>query len=402
MMNKGKTDVAILGGAVSGLAAAEKFVDLEITDEIRVFERQEYDEKRVDCGEAINDCTLIPIEKTPENGFLNNVNGFQLRVHSGTDRSPEEHPLGVSDLNCEAGYICNRDTVEQQWAESLSERGVVFETGQSITADEYEHIVDDYEYVIDATGQPSLTHKVTDSVEEYTGDMVALNATVEGDFTEYTDWPRIFFEGYVGYAWSFPKSENEANVGIGWAGDERPDNYMNALEEAANRNKFPMPDREAVNIYTIPRGPSLDPQRTHLKQDNVFLVGDAAGIANRYQGEGICQGIRSAYLLGDLIADGRSDEYPDRLFNIMKSEYRLARLMRGAWVEHEDPQLLAAIAESLEGLTIDDITRQPRRVINRIIRNPSIAAQLVLDTGMIKRLINAYTNSWEYNSVESV
>lgn len=399
-MKEGKTKVAILGGAVSGLAAAEKLNSLEIADEIRVFERQEYDEKRVDCGEAINDCTLVPIEKTPENGFLNNVKGFQLRVYSGMDRSPEESPLGVSDLNCASGYICNRDTVERRWAESLSEKGIVFETGQSVTPQEYERIVDDYEYVIDATGQPSLTHKVTDSVEEYTGDMVALNATVEGDFSEYTDWPRIFFEGYVGYAWSFPKSETKANVGIGWAGDERPDDYMNALEEAAYRNGFPIPDRKNVNIYTIPRGPSLAPQRTHLKQDNVFLVGDAAGIANRYQGEGICQGIRSAYLLGDLIADGRADEYPDRLFNTMKSEYRLARLMRGAWVEHKDPQLLAALAESLEGLTIDDITRQPKRVINRIIMNPTVAAQLIFDSGMIKRLIDAYTDNWEYATTE--
>jgi digeranylgeranylglycerophospholipid reductase len=401
-MKDSKTKVAILGGAVSGLAAAEKLNSLEVTDEIRVFERQEYDEKRVDCGEAINDCTLVPIEKTPENGFLNNVKGFQLRVYSGMDRSPEESPLGVSDLNCASGYICNRDTVERRWAESLSEKGVVFETGQSVTPQEYERIVDDYKYVIDATGQPSLTHKVTDSVEEYTGDMVALNATVEGDFTEYTDWPRIFFEGYVGYAWSFPKSETKANVGIGWAGDERPDDYMNALEEAAYRNGFPMPDREEVNIYTIPRGPSLAPQQTHLKQDNVFLVGDAAGIANRYQGEGICQGIRSAYLLGDLIADGRADEYPDLLFNTMKSEYRLARLMRGAWVEHEDPQLLAALAECLEGLTIDDITRQPNKVINRIVMNPTVAAQLIFDSGMIKRLIDAYADNWEYNTAEPV
>jgi len=401
MDQRGKT-VAILGGAVSGLGAAEKFNSLDLVDEVRVFERQEYDDKRVDCGEAINDATLVPLEKSPENGFLNNVEGFQLRVYSGLDRQPTENPLGTSNLNCEAGYICNRNTVEKRWAASLSEQGVEFETGSSITASEYETIVDEYDYVIDATGQPSLTHKVSDSVEEYTGDMVALNATVEGDFREYTDYPRIFFEGYVGYAWSFPKSDETANVGIGWAGDERPNDYMKALEEAARRNGFPMPDRDAVNIYTIPRGPSLDPKRTHLKQDNVFLIGDAAGIANRYQGEGICQGIRSAYLLGDLIADDRADEYPDRLFNSMKSEYRLAHLMRGAWVEHENPKLLAAVAESLEGLTIDDITRQPKQVINRILLNPTVAAQLVLDRGMIKRLVDAYTDSWEYNSTGSV
>ncbi len=50
----------------------------------------------------------------------------------------------------------------------------------------------------------------------------------------------------------------------------------------------------------------------------------------------------------DLIEAGNEAMYPDRLYNLMKSEYRLATLMRGAWVEHEDPHLLAAVAESIE------------------------------------------------------
>lgn len=391
-------DAAILGGAVSGLAAATKLNEIDPIDEIKVFERQEYDEKRVNCGEAINDSTLIPLEKTRENGFLNNVDGFQLRVYTGTDRNKSESPLGVSNLGCDAGYICDRDTVEARWADSLANQGVTFETGSSVTASEYREIVDEYDYVIDATGQPSLTHKVKDTVEDYTGDMVALNATVEGDFSDYVNYPRIFFEGYVGYSWSFPKSDHHANIGIGWAGDERPNDYMAALEAAAQRNDFPIPDRDDVNIYTIPRGPSLNPKDAFIPEDNVFLVGDAAGIANRYQGEGICQGIRSAYLLGDLIAEDREGEYTTRLFKNMKAEYRLAHLMRGAWVEHEDPKLLADIAEALEGLTINDITRQPQRVIARVLKHPTIAAQLVADRGMIKRLLGAYTDSWEYSA----
>lgn len=397
-MESQKQDVAVIGGSVSGLAAADKFADLEKIGEVRVFERQTYDNKRVDCGEAINDATLVPLDKTPSNGFLNNVSGFQLRVYTGTDRSLDEEPLGVSDLRCDTGYICDRDTVEQQWARSLANRGVIFETGKSVTAAEYHDIIERYDYIVDATGQPSLTHKVKEEVPDYTGDMVALNATVEGDFSDYIDYPRIFFEGYVGYSWSFPKSETHANVGIGWAGDQRPNDYMSALETAAERNGFPVPDQGDVNIYTIPRGPSLEPQSVHIPEDNVFLVGDAAGIANRYQGEGICQGIRSANLLAELVAKGQESIYPDKLFNSMKSEYRLARLMRGAWVEHEDPQLLANVAESLEGLTIDDITRQPQRVIGRIIQHPVVATQLVADRQMIKRLFKSYTDNWEYNS----
>jgi len=226
--------------------------------------------------------------------------------------------------------------------------------------------------------------------------MVALNASVEGDFSEYVNRPRIFFEGYVGYSWSFPKSERHANVGIGWAGEQRPDDYIEALESAADRNGFPMPDRANVNIYTIPKGPSLDPEKVYWPDDNVFLVGDAAGIANRYQGEGICQGIRSAYLLADLIEQGREAAYPHQLYERMKSEYRLAHLMRGAWVEHEDPELLAAVAEALEGLTIDDTTRRPPAVIRRILRRPTPALRLVSDAGMIRRFYDSYSDSWEY------
>ncbi len=387
---------AIIGGSVSGLATAHRLAHNDSFGEITVFERQTYDEKRVDCGEAINDSTLVPLEKTPENGFVNDIDGFQLQVFSGTDRPVDETPLGTSNLDCGPGYICERDVVERSWAESLMDRGIRFETGRSVSPSEYERIIEEYDCVFDASGQPSLTLKYRGETQEYTGDMVALNATVEGDFSSYVDRPRIFFEGYVGYSWSFPKSADRANVGIGWAGDRRPDDYMSALEDAAERNGFPVPAREDVNIYTIPRGPSLDPNEIYDPEQNVFLVGDAAGIANRYQGEGICQSIRSAYLLCELIDDGNEAAYPSRLYDLMKPEYRLAHLMRGAWVEHEDPQLLAAVAEALDGLTIDDITRSPSRVIGRVAKHPPTAIKLVSNSGMIARFYEAYTDRWEY------
>jgi digeranylgeranylglycerophospholipid reductase len=396
-VRRNNTEVAILGGAVSGLAAASGLVRLESDHDITVFERQEYDNKRVNCGEAINDTSLIPIEISPENGFVNDIDGFQLRVYDVIDRDPTSPPIGVSNLVCDTGYICERDIVEKRWAESLKTQGVEFRTGESISVAEYWEIVDSYDRIIDATGQPSLSMKARDMTDRYTGDMVALNATVKGDFSEYVNMPRIFFEGYVGYSWSFPKSERHANVGIGWAGDERPNNYITAMKSASERVGFPTPDRDDINIYTIPRGPSLDPNQAYFDDDSVFLVGDAAGIANRYQGEGICQGIRSSYMLCDLIENGTEGRYPQELYELMKSEYRLAHLMRGAWVEHEDPELLAAIAESLEGLTIDQITRSPTTVFRRLLRNPRVTANLVSDAGIWGRIYQAYTNNWEYS-----
>jgi digeranylgeranylglycerophospholipid reductase len=387
--------VLVIGGAVAGLAAAEA---LHESAEVTLVERQSYDSKRVNCGEAINESTLVPLSKTPENGFVNRVDGFDLEIYPGTDREPGTDPLTSVGLECESGYICDRNVVERQWARRLESEGVTVEEGRSISPPEYRELTDKYDYVFDATGQPSLTMKTLDRVDSYTGDMVALNADVAGEFGEYRCRPRIFFEGYVGYAWSFPKSDSRANVGIGWAGDQRPADYFKAFEAACDRIGLPAPDRSDTNIYTIPRGPSLDPEDAYLTDHDILLIGDAAGIANRYQGEGICQAIRSARIAGETITNGRPERYPERLYGLMKSEFRLAHLMRGAWVEHEDPELLARVADSLAGLTIDDITRNPRRVFGRVARNPGVATRLVADRGMVGRFIDAYTNRWEYTN----
>ena len=391
--------VLVVGGGVGGLAAAERLADQA---RVTLYERQHYDDKRVNCGEAINDTTLLPLDPTPENGFVNDIDGFELLIHADTDSGPEREPLATARLHCPPGYICDRNVVERRWAQRLAERGVEIRDGEALRTHEYRDLLDDneYDYIIDSTGQPSLTLRALDREPAYTGDMVALNAEVEGDFSAYEKLPRIFFEGYVGYAWVFPKSDSRANIGIGWAGDQRPDHYFSAFEHACLRNDLPVPPRTAVNIDTIPRGPSLGPDRLALPEKRVFLTGDAAGIANRYQGEGICQAIRSAYLLTDLIDSGREAEYGARLYASMKSEYRLAHLMRGVWVEHEDPTLLAAVARTLDGLTIEQITREPRVVYRRLLRRPTLATRVLGNRGMLRRCVAAYTNTWEYSPQE--
>lgn len=391
-----RPSVHVVGGAVAGLAAAERlseFADVTLT------ERQPYDEKRVNCGEAINDAPLVPLDATPENGFVNDVEGFTLEIYPDTDHDPDERPLGRATLPCDAGYICDRNVVERRWAERLDARGVDVRDDTAVGTEEYRAIQEEYDYVIDATGQPSLTVRALDLGRDvYTGDMVALNADVEGSFSDHESHPQIYFEGYTGYAWSFPKSSERSNVGIGWAGDERPGDYYEALEGVCRRNDLPVPDRADVNIYTIPRGPSLDPERAYVPEHDTFLVGDAAGIANRYQGEGICQAIRSSSLVASLIETGREDQYPRRLYDLMKSEYRLAHLMRGTWVEHRDPELLAAVTEAIDGLTIDEVTRQPRAIMRRLARRPAVAAKLLANEGMLRRFYAAYTDRWEYDA----
>ena len=390
-----RPDVLIVGGAVAGLAAADALVDHA---SVTLYERESYDDRSVNCGEAINDSTLVPLEPIDENGFVNDIDGYQLEIYPNTSRPPGSTPLASSTLWCPPGYICDRNVVERQWARRLEECGVEVREGETLSIPDYRNLLADYDYIIDATGQPSITLRTFDLESRYTGDMVALNAEVEGDFSEYEALPRIFFEGYVGYAWSFPKSATRANIGIGWAGEERPSHYFSAFEQACERAQLPMPTRAQTNVYTIPKGPSLAPEYVSFEEEGIYLVGDAAGIANRYQGEGICQAIRSSYLLAALIREGKESEYPVRLYSLMQSEYRLAHLLRGTWMEFRDPALIAAIATAIDGMTIEEITRTPRAVYARLLRHPTIATKLLTNRGMLRRCIDAYTDSWEYTA----
>jgi digeranylgeranylglycerophospholipid reductase len=54
------------------------------------------------------------------------------------------------------------------------------------------------------------------------------------------------------------------------------------------------------------------------------------------------------------------------------------------------------VAGALDGLTVDDITRSPGRVAARLARHPVTASRLLADAGMRQRLVDAYTDSWEY------
>ncbi|MFB6129972.1 MAG: NAD(P)/FAD-dependent oxidoreductase [Salinigranum sp.] len=385
--------VAVIGGAVGGLAAAERFRTFA---DVTLFERQRYDERRVNCGEAINDATLIPLSKTPENGFHNRIERFRVDVYPGTDRRSDAPPLARSHFPVASGYVTDRNVVERSWAERLA-AGVDVREGENVTVSRYRDLVDGYDYVVDATGQPSLSAKAAGETDRYTGVTVALNADVTGEFGGTLRTPQIAFEGYVGYWWLFPKTPTRANVGIGWAGERRPENYVRELWDACARNGAPRPPREAINADTIPRGPSLDPSRTH-PEPGVFLVGDAAGIANRYQGEGIGQAIRSSYLLADLVREGRQREYPDRLHASMRAEYRLAALMRGVWEETGDPALLAAVADAIDGLTVEQITRDPRAVLWRVLRRPRVALSMLRRPRVFRRALYACADRWEYNS----
>ncbi|MDS0243862.1 MULTISPECIES: NAD(P)/FAD-dependent oxidoreductase [unclassified Haloferax] len=387
---------AIIGGAMSGLAAAHALHTLGY--DVDLYERQLYADKRVNCGEAMTAGSMIPLEKSTENGFLNGETTFNIQIYTST--RAERHLAGEGSFPTAEGYVTDRNVVERQWAEQLSREGVAITTGQSVTKSEYLSLAAEHDLLVDATGQPSITSKVTGRTHEYAGHMTALNADVKGDFSQLYPDSYIVFENYLGYVWAFPKTPQRANVGIGWGQRDLPDDYMSAFHAACERNGFPTPTREQTNIAIIPQGPSLNPSRLFLPEYNTVRVGDAAGIANRFSGKGISQAVHSSYLMVKLAAEDRLNEYPTQLHRLMRGEYLLAHVVREL-LESGDVSLLGSVLDAVSGIDVEAADRGPRIVLDRLIEHPLLCARLICRPATLRRIYDTYTDHWEYTTIES-
>lgn len=125
-----------------------------------------------------------------------------------------------------------------------------------------------------------------------------------------------------GYGWNFPKADS-ASIGVGTlrqkAADLRNDLY-NMLDGEG------LSDSGDVRIYGHPLVFN-NGRRDRYNRDNVILVGDAAGLADPFTGEGIYHSVISARIASEVIKDwfeGNADikSYTDRINSEVRPEIR--------------------------------------------------------------------------------
>ena len=381
---------------MAGLAAAEGFQRAGF--DVDLYERQMYNEKRVNCGEAMTAVSAIPLEKTAENGFINPLPEMEVEVYDGVES--DRQYTGRGRFTASDAYITDRNVVEQSWADRLAQKGVSVHEDRPVSPSELCEFTDEYDIVVDATGQPSLTSKALGSTDEYSGHLVALNAEVTGDFSDLYPNSQIILENYTGYTWAFSKTPHRANVGIGWAPSDRPDDYMAAFKHTCERNEWPEPDRERTNVAIIPEGPSIDPKRTYLPSHSIVRVGDAAGIANRLTGKGISQAVQSSYLAAELAAENQLEAYPEQLYPTLKPEYLLATVVR-YFIETREPHILGEAVQAVSGMDIEAVDRSPRDVLLQLAQHPRLFARIFGRRNVLQRVYRAATDQWEYTTTAS-
>jgi geranylgeranyl reductase family protein len=210
-------------------------------------------------------------------------------------------------------------------------------------------------------GADGATSRVAEAAGLTTATRVLWGFAVRTYLEQPVDTPHIMFwtpvrgEGLPGYGWVFPAGDGSANVGLGVG--------VLADRAAARRVARDLDAfiEHASNVGVLRRDASSRPRRKPLGAwlkmglvgtaptgRGVFLVGDAAGLVNPLQGEGIAQAMDSGRAAAEAILGG-IDRAPDR-YRSHLARVHAPYLSTSASVQRVllvRPRLVAALTRSI-------------------------------------------------------
>jgi geranylgeranyl reductase family protein len=138
-----------------------------------------------------------------------------------------------------------------------------------------------------------------------------------------------FFEGFEGYAWSFPRTDH-LDVGIcGKTGDNMAGLRLR-LRRFVRSLGYSLPCEAApVFSHLLPALTAESWNNLRLAGPGWALIGDAAGLVDPVTGEGIYFAMRSGELLAQALVSNAPEAYPERVWDEFGCRLALgARLAR--------------------------------------------------------------------------
>jgi geranylgeranyl reductase family protein len=317
------------------------------------------------CGDMIGPRGLrvladldLPAPRGPEVGDMLIVGptGRRVRLPSAEGLTYPGHGTAMTrtvfdamlhDAALAAGVI----SVTARAEEPLEARGRIdgyrLDTGAALRAD----------FVIGADGATSGVASaagLVDAAKVLWGFAVRTYLAQTVDLAAIVTWERTPWQAFPGYGWVFPGADGGANIGLGVA--TRADRRAGAAAVRALPSF--LGHLHTIGLLDAPPPLELPPRLggwlkmgmvgTRPASGRVLLVGDAAGLINPLQGEGIAQAMRSGQLAAQVLLAG-TGRAAERYVEAISAEHlpyqRVAAAAQAALVGR--PHAIAALARLL-------------------------------------------------------
>ncbi len=301
--------ISIIGGSVGGLSSAIALKENDGYD-VTIYETHEEIGHLLQCAEGY--LATYELEVPPRNVIDCTIHSCIVRTWQNGVRKDR-----TISSEKERTWIIDRPKYEQLLANRCEKLGVDIQTARRATVRELKR---KSEYVIDASGCYSQTSK--EYGFRYEDVSRALQYTIEGDFSEYYEGKTIvmgYEPHYIGFYWIFPKSPKKANVGIGRVDSGDLHAELKRILEMENI-EGDIINKTGGNIPCKPL--------KRFTYDNILLVGDAAGLANSFTGEGTNNAIISGRIAARCILKHSIDGYRDMVMAKIGGRLYVGRLMR--------------------------------------------------------------------------
>ena len=264
-----KFDVIIVGAGPAGLKAAE--ILAKNKKKVLVLEKNKKIGPKV-CAGGITDKDLEYIPKTlVEKKF----NSFCMTYCNN------------KTMIKYTSYTIDRERLGQYQLNEAKKAGAFVKTGCYVKQIKKNSIVADkeyfYDFLIGADGSNSTVRQFLGLKSEIMGLTIQYQLKDNSKNLEFYYNPKRYG---LWYAWVFPH-KTHTSIGIGTLlQDKRTKNLRKILDDFANNNKFELKDAKFEAAL-------INSSFNRFGFNNIFLAGDAAGLANPFTGEGIYQALVS-------------------------------------------------------------------------------------------------------------
>jgi len=332
----------VVGGGPAGLYAAYEAAKYGF--DVTIYEKGKIGEN-IRCAEGFFD-TLKLLGK-PKFGVHHKVEKLIVKIVS-------TYKFNTRQLNL---WMIDRACWQKNLAEQAEIMGVKIRENSLVRPDDLVKLKKVYDFIIDASGAPSVTSKVygfSDFYKHNSGKTVQY--TMEGDFSHIGNCLIVgLMPDFWGYYWIFPKTKRIANVGVGNFYSLGNDRLWSRLDKVIKKE-----DLNGYKILKKTGGICPTAILDALVYDNILLVGDAAGLTSPLHGGGIDMAIISAKeAVKSIISDGAN--YDRNLRAVFGKKLKFERLLVNLWRERNFDEMDKLIS-NLEKYKIYHLLTNPTLV----------------------------------------